>query len=160
MNIQTDKTHANDWLSDAACVGSLPRITWHWAEAPSEASAAPALSVCASCDVVKQCRQDMANRGERYRFQVRGGLRMWVDDDVSMLPDAVLSYEAPPVPKRSPGRPATGFAKSTHLQEKYPLRGPDVNRDEYPVHAQPVAARRRADGSNRKEGQDAKDFRE
>lgn len=120
MDVQPDKPHDTDWLSHAACAGSRPRITWHWTETPLEESAAPALSVCASCPVVAECRQEMADTGERYRYQVRGGLRMWVPDDVAQLPEPRL-YERPDPPKRKPGRPADGFIKSTHLKDKIAL---------------------------------------
>ena len=157
MEMYTDKTGRTDWLSDAACAGLWDKIQFHWSEPPQRSSAAPALACCDSCPVGPECRQDMADRGERYPYQVRGGIRMWIDDEVStMMPEPTIEYTPPEAPKRQPGRPATGFPKSVHLQEKYSLLGPDVNRDEYPTTNLPVAARRRTDNSNIKEGQDAK----
>ncbi len=118
MDVQADKPGDHEWLSDAACALLTPAIPFHWAEIPSGAEDA-ALAICAACPVIPECRQDMSNSGERYKYQVRGGLRMWTDD-VDLIPEPQL-YVRPPPPKRPPGRPADGFVKSTHLKDKISL---------------------------------------
>lgn len=124
MDAQTDKPTHTDWLQDALCRTLGDSVTWHWQEAPNNASAAPALSVCASCDVVRQCRKDMVEQGERYPYQVRGGLRHWLPDEHDQLPDSRLS---PPKRQRPPGRPQGPLPGYRSKGYNYPPTGTTFN---------------------------------
>jgi hypothetical protein len=61
----------------------------------------------------------MADSGERYRYQVRAGLRMWTSDAAS-LPPAVI-YSGPERKPYDPSDSRGGFPSSTHLKDRIPL---------------------------------------
>lgn len=89
------------WPLDAACKDS--DATWHWSDhTPRERTVSALMDICAQCRVVADCRQDMADTGEGYSLQVRGGLRMWRDAD--QLPPARVGYTYT-APRRREGRP-------------------------------------------------------
>lgn len=83
---------------DAACRSSGARF--HWADTPGAESAEHALDFCRRCPVVQECAQDAADTGERYRLQVRAGLRFWIDEELAQLPEPVVYEYEPPAKKR------------------------------------------------------------
>ena len=97
-----DRPRENIWLDDAQCRGS--DVTFHWSEKPGFGAISAAMSLCRVCPVVQECRQDAANTGERYPWQIRGGLRLWSGKDVALMPEARVGYVYEP-PKRPEGRP-------------------------------------------------------
>lgn len=158
MEATTDR---NQWWQDAACLGTQDDLRWVWSSAPRQEAVDACLSICASCPVISECHAEtsLTHPAHPWQYQVRSGLCLWLDEDVAQLHEPIpnercetcrragISPAACHHGKRRPGRP-TGLIKSTHLQDNYPLTGPDVNRDEYPRHEYPDPRPRNHDGSN------------
>ena len=105
MEFDSQKRAKFDWLDEALCRGTYGTVTWHWDKRPSEAAAAPALALCAECPVVTECRQDLADAGDQYRMQVRGGLRLWEEDQWAEVPEPSEPLILHPGPGRETTRP-------------------------------------------------------
>lgn len=103
MKAQPDK---DQWYEKAECAGE-PIRNWVFAQEPPEEVVDHCLSVCERCPVVQACAQDYVNaKHTRHPFEVRAGVRMWVNDDVDRLPDVVqYTYEPPPKPVGRPRGP-------------------------------------------------------
>ena len=85
MEATTDR---NQWWEDAACKGD-PVTDWVFSVQPTDTSKKvdTALSTCAVCPVVLECRRETARTlgAAPHTFQVRGGLRLWVEEDTALL---------------------------------------------------------------------------
>lgn len=112
----------HDWLDRALCKG-VPVSVFIWAEPPVRATADNALAYCNVCPVKDECAQDMADTGERYRYQVRAGRRFWTSD-VDTLPEPVVYSWEPPKQQvgGDPGPlPAGAFKGKTPAPDNDPL---------------------------------------
>lgn len=90
-------TDTDSWLSRAKCRGMAG--LFHWSTVPHQAQADVLVYVCLTCPVIDQCRQDLVDSGDEYRYQVRGGLCLWDADQRALLPEP-SPLPALPVPPR------------------------------------------------------------